>query len=70
MAESLGSFLQTGGTFFSKPSPREVAERADISLVGQCLLQNDHLESMDAFTFVNSSLIRRSVYAKFRLHFS
>jgi iron complex outermembrane recepter protein len=47
----------------------KLAERADISLVGQNLLQNDHLESMDALTLVNSSLIKRSAYAKFTWRF-
>jgi iron complex outermembrane receptor protein len=41
------------------------AERGEFSLVGQNLLRNDHLESMDELTVVNSSLIKRSAYAKF-----
>jgi len=41
------------------------AERAEFTLVGQNLLQDHHLESMDALTLVNSSLIKRSAYAKF-----
>ena len=45
------------------------AERAEISLVGQNLLQNDHLESMDELTVVNSSLIKRDAYAKFTWRF-
>jgi len=45
------------------------AERADVSLVGQNLLQDHHLESMDQLTLVNSSLIKRSAYAKFTWHF-
>jgi iron complex outermembrane receptor protein len=45
------------------------AERADVSLVGQNLLQDHHLESMDALTLVNSSLIKRSAYAKFTWRF-
>jgi iron complex outermembrane receptor protein len=45
------------------------AERADISLVGQNLFQDHHLESMDALTLVNSSLIKRSAYAKFTWRF-
>jgi iron complex outermembrane receptor protein len=40
------------------------AERAEINVVGQNLSQNDHLESMDQLTLVNSSLIKRSAYAK------
>jgi iron complex outermembrane receptor protein len=45
------------------------AERAEISLVGQNLLRDHHLESMDALTLVNSSLIKRSAYAKFSWRF-
>ena len=40
------------------------AERAEISLVGQNLLQDHHIESLDALTLVNSALIKRSAYAK------
>lgn len=40
------------------------AERADFSVVGQNLVQDHHLESMDALTLVNSSLIKRGAYAK------
>ena len=43
----------------------KIAERGEISVVGQNLLHNDHLESADALTVVNSSLIKRSAYAKF-----
>ena len=42
----------------------KAAERFEISLVGQNLLQDHHLESLDAVTLVNSSLIKRSAYAK------
>ncbi len=45
------------------------AEQADLSVVGQNLLRNEHLESMDALTLVNSSLIKRSAYAKFTWRF-
>ena len=45
------------------------AERAEVSVVGQNLLQNAHLESMDELTLVNSSLIKRSAYAKFTWRF-
>jgi iron complex outermembrane receptor protein len=45
------------------------AERADFSVVGQNLLRDHHLESLDALTLVNSSLIKRSAYAKFTLRF-
>ena len=47
----------------------KLAERADISLVGQNLLQDHHLESMDQLTLVNSSMIKRSAYAKFTWRF-
>jgi iron complex outermembrane receptor protein len=47
----------------------KLAERADISIVGQNLLQDNHLESMDQLTLVNSSLIKRSAYAKFTWRF-
>jgi len=47
----------------------KLAERADISIVGQNLLQDRHLESMDQLTLVNSSLIKRSAYAKFTWRF-
>jgi iron complex outermembrane receptor protein len=40
------------------------AERAEFSVAGQNLLRNDHLESMDALTLVNSSLIKRRAYAR------
>jgi iron complex outermembrane receptor protein len=39
------------------------AERGEFRLVGQNLLRNDHLESMDQLTLVNSSLIKRNAYA-------
>jgi iron complex outermembrane receptor protein len=45
------------------------AERAELSLVGQNLLRNDHLESLDSLTLVNSSLIKRSAYAKLAWRF-
>ena len=45
------------------------AERADFSVVGQNLLRDHHLESLDALTLVNSSLIKRSAYAKFTWRF-
>ena len=47
----------------------KVAERAEISVVGQNLLRDHHLESFDALTLVNSSLIKRSAYAKFTWRF-
>ena len=33
-------------------------------MVGQNLLRDHHLESLDAVTLVNSSLVKRSIYAK------
>ncbi|HLJ22916.1 MAG TPA: TonB-dependent receptor plug domain-containing protein [Candidatus Acidoferrales bacterium] len=45
------------------------AERAEFSLVGQNLLREEHLESMDAITLVNSSLIKRNAYAKLTWRF-
>jgi len=45
------------------------AERGELSVVAQNLLRNDHLESMDELTVVNSSLIKRSAYAKFLWRF-
>ncbi len=47
----------------------QLAERAEFSLVGQNLVQDHHLESLDALTLVNSSLIKRSAYAKFTWRF-
>jgi iron complex outermembrane recepter protein len=41
------------------------AERGEFSLVGQNLLQDHHIESLDVLTLVNSALIKRSAYAKF-----
>ena len=45
------------------------AERGEFSVVGQNLLRDHHLESFDAVTLVNSSLIKRSAYAKFTWRF-
>ncbi len=45
------------------------AERGELSLVGQNLLKDTHLESMDQLTVVNSSLMKRSAYAKFTYRF-
>jgi hypothetical protein len=38
-------------------------------VVGQNLLRDRHLESLDQLTLVNSSLIRRSAYAKITWRF-
>jgi iron complex outermembrane receptor protein len=45
------------------------AERSEFSLVGQNLVHDHHMESQDIVTLVNSSLIKRSVYAKFTWRF-
>jgi hypothetical protein len=45
------------------------AERAEFSVDGQNLLRDHHLESQDALTLVNSSLIKRSAYAKLTWRF-
>jgi iron complex outermembrane receptor protein len=45
------------------------SERGEFSVVGQNLLRNDHVESLDEYTVVNSSLIKRSAYAKFTWRF-
>jgi iron complex outermembrane receptor protein len=45
------------------------AEQAELSIVGQNLLQSRHLESNDVFTLVNPALIRRSAYAKITWRF-
>jgi iron complex outermembrane receptor protein len=45
------------------------AEQAELSIVGQNLLQSRHLESDDIFTLVNPALIRRSAYAKITWRF-
>jgi iron complex outermembrane recepter protein len=47
----------------------KLAERGEFSLVGQNLLRDHHLESLDAVTLVNSSLVKRSAYAKFTWRF-
>lgn len=44
-------------------------ERGELGLVGQNLLRDTHLESMDQLTVVNSSLMKRSAYAKFTYRF-
>ena len=45
------------------------AERGEFSVVGQNLFHDHHLESLDIVTLVNSSLIKRSAYAKFTWRF-
>ena len=44
-------------------------EGVSLSLVGQNLLQAEHLEFIDANGSVQSALIKRSAYAKFTWHF-
>lgn len=43
----------------------KVAERGEFAIVGQNLLQDHQLQSNDQLTLVNSSLIKRTAYAKF-----
>lgn len=45
------------------------AERGEFAVVGQNLLHDRHLESMDQLTLVNSTLIKRSAYAKITWRF-
>jgi len=45
------------------------AERLELSLGGQNLLHDHHLESLDILTVVNSSLIKRSLFAKMAWRF-
>ena len=47
----------------------ELGERTQLSVVGQNLLHDHHMESNDALTFVNPALIKRSAYAKFTWRF-
>jgi iron complex outermembrane recepter protein len=42
----------------------QFAERAELSLVGQNLLQDHHVEFNDALAAVNSAQVKRSAYAK------
>jgi hypothetical protein len=44
-------------------------ERAELSVVGQNLLEDHHVEFNDQFQSVNSSQIKRSAYAKFTWRF-
>lgn len=44
-------------------------ERAELSLVGENLLHDHHLESNDVLTLVNPAQIKRSAYAKIRWQF-
>jgi iron complex outermembrane recepter protein len=46
-----------------------LAERAELSLVGQNLLRDHHVEFNDAFQSVNSSQVKRSAYAKITWQF-
>ncbi|MGH9678495.1 MAG: TonB-dependent receptor domain-containing protein, partial [Candidatus Acidiferrales bacterium] len=47
----------------------KVTEQGEFAVVGQNLLQDQHLESNDQLTLVNPSLIKRSAYAKFTWRF-
>ena len=44
-------------------------ERGELSLVGQNLLKNTHVENLDSLALVNSSLIKRGAYANFAYRF-
>ena len=44
-------------------------ERAELSVVGQNLLHDHHLESNDALTLVNPAVVKRSAYAKLTWQF-
>jgi hypothetical protein len=44
-------------------------ESMEASIVGQNLLRDRHVEFNDALSTVNSSLIKRSAYAKITWHF-
>lgn len=46
-----------------------LGERVELSLVGQNLLHDHHAESNDIFTIVNSSQVKRGVYAKITWRF-
>jgi iron complex outermembrane recepter protein len=46
-----------------------LGERIEVNLVGQNLLKNDHAEFSDFLQSVNSSLVKRSAYAKFTWQF-
>jgi hypothetical protein len=46
-----------------------LAESLGLSLVGQNLLRDHHLEFNDAFQSVNSSQVKRSAYAKLTWRF-
>jgi iron complex outermembrane receptor protein len=46
-----------------------LAERVELNLVGQNLLQDHHEEFNDFLQSVNSSLVKRSAYAKITWHF-
>jgi iron complex outermembrane receptor protein len=46
-----------------------LAERMELSLVGQNLLKDHHQEFSDTVQSINSSLVKRSAYAKFTWQF-
>jgi hypothetical protein len=48
---------------------RRLGEGATLSLVGQDLLHDHHLESNDALTSLNPALVKRSAYVKIVWHF-
>ena len=48
---------------------RHLGERVELSLVGQNLIQDHHLESNDSLTSLNPSQVKRSAYIKFTWQF-
>jgi iron complex outermembrane receptor protein len=48
---------------------RRLGERVELSLVGQNLIQDHHLESNDSLTSLNPSQVKRSAYIKFTWQF-
>jgi outer membrane receptor for monomeric catechols len=47
----------------------KLSERVELSLTGQNLLRDHHVEFNDQFQAVNSSQVKRSVYAKLTWQF-
>jgi len=51
-------------TRFDTQLSRRLGERVELSLVGQNLIQDHHLESNDSLTSLNPSQVKRSAYMK------
>jgi len=56
-------------TRFDTQLSRPLGERLELSLVGQNLLRDHHLESNDMLTSLNPTQVKRSAYAKIAWHF-